>query len=220
MEHADRQRGQDHGDQDAGNPVETLEQQYDGQAGCPHCQAVRVGLAIGNRPGQFPQLAQRTGILDRDGEQLRQLADQYGQRNPIHIAVADGLRQQFCDEPKAQQPQHDAEQPGNDGHQAGGGDGARGIAGGSGDDDGEDRRRQRGIRPQHQDPARTEQRIGQQGDDGRVQAVHAGHARCLGIGDADRHQHRGQHQSGSKIPGKPRRLIGREGYQSGQPAPP
>ena len=60
-------------------------------------------------------------------------------------------------------------------------------------------RRQRGIRAEHQDAARAEQRVGEQRHDRGVEAVDARNARRLGIGDADRHQHRRQHEAGDDI---------------------
>ena len=67
---------------------------------------------------------------------------------------------------------------------------------------------QRRIGPEHEDAARTEQRVGEQRHDRRVEAVDAGHARCHRIGDADRHQHRRQHQTRDRCRGQPVELVG------------
>ena len=56
----------------------------------------------------------------------------------------------------------------------------------------EDEGRERRVGAQHEDAAGSEQGIGQQGHDRRVEPVDAGHARRDRIGDAHRHQHRGQ----------------------------
>ena len=81
-------------------------------------------------------------------------------------------------------------------------------------------RGQRGVRPQHQDAAGTEQRVSEQRDDGGVQAVDAGDARCHRVGDSDRHQHRGQHEAGHQVVGQPGDLVPAQRLQSGQPALP
>ncbi len=73
--------------------------------------------------------------------------------------------------------------------------------------------RQRRIRPQHQDAAGPEQRVGEQRDDGRVEAVDAGHARGHGIGDADRHQHGGEHQPGDDVVAQPSQPHSRAGWR-------
>ena len=108
----------------------------------------------------------------------------------------------------------------NDGQHAGERHRALGIAAGQWQDDAQDHRRQRGVRPQHQDPARTEQRIDQQRNDGRVEAINARHAGRHGVGDPHRDQHRRQHQPGHEIMPEPCRLVAQESTQSRQPAPP
>ena len=69
------------------------------------------------------------------------------------------------------------------------------IAAGQRQDDGEDDGGQRRIRPEHQDAAGPEQRVGEQRHDRRVEPVDAGHARRHRVGDADGHQHRRQHEA-------------------------
>ncbi len=86
--------------------------------------------------------------------------------------------------------------------------------------DGENERGQRRIRPEHQDAARAEQRVGQQRDDRRVEAVDAGHARRHGVGDADRHQHRRQHEAGHQVVREPGGFVMPQHLQPGQPARP
>ena len=83
------------------------------------------------------------------------------------------------------------------------GHGAHRVAGRERQHDRENHRGERGVRPQHQDAARAEQRVGEQRDDGGVQAVDSRDARGHRVGDSDRHQHRGQHQAGHQIVRQP-----------------
>ncbi|MCY1518166.1 hypothetical protein D9M68_528750 [compost metagenome] len=219
-EHADRERGDDHRDQDARHALEALQGQDQRQAAGADGKAVPVGLPGQDGAAQRDHLTQRAGILDRDGEQLGQLADQHGQGDAVHIAVADRLGQQFGDEAEAQQPHHDADHARDHRHHAGHQDGARRIAAGNLQDHGEDRRGQGRIRPQHQDPARPEQGVDQQRDHGGVEPVDAGHAEGLGIGDADRHQHGGQYQPRGQVARQPVRPIGLQHQDAWKPAQP
>ena len=79
---------------------------------------------------------------------------------------------------------------------------------------------ERGIRPQHQNAAGTEQRVGEQRDDRGVQAVDSRDARSHCVGDSDRHQHRGQHQAGHQIVRQPGGFVPAQDLQSGQPTLP
>ncbi|CFL93666.1 Uncharacterised protein [Bordetella pertussis] len=219
-EQADGQRGQDDGDQDAGQALEALEQQDEDQGRASHRKAVSVGLAVEHGLRELPEFAQRAAVVGGDGEQLGQLARQHDQRDAVHVAVADGLGQQLGDESQPQQAQDDAEQPGDDGHEAGRGHRAHGVALRDAEHDREDGRGQRRIRTQDEDAAGAEQRVGEQRDDGGVQAIDARHARRFGIGDAHRHQHGREHQAGGQIARQPGGLVGLQYGQSGQPAQP
>ena len=83
------------------------------------------------------------------------------------------------------------------------------IAGRQRQHDGEDDRRERGIRPQHQDAAGPEHRVGQQRHDRRVEPVDARQARRDRVGDADRHQHGRQHEPGHEVVAQPGRFVAR-----------
>ena len=120
-----------------------------------------LAAARAGRPSNSPTTP---CAVDRKAEELGQLAHQHRQRDAVHVAIADGLGEQFGDEAQARQPGQHAEQPGDERHHAAQRDGALGAAGGQRHDHGGNQRRQRRIRPQHQDAARTEERIGQQRD--------------------------------------------------------
>src|SRR5512139_453550 len=217
---ADDERRADHGDQDAGQALAALERQDRHEGGCADCERGRVGAAFEHRRGNRPQVPQRAAALDREAEQLGQLADQHRQRDAVHVAVADRLGQEFGDEAQARHAGQDARHPGDDGHHAGQRDGARRVAVGQRQDDGEDDRGERRVGAQHQDAAGAEQRIREQRDDRRVEAVDARHPGRHGIGDADRHQHRRQHQSRDEVVAQPGRLVAAQRHEARQPARP
>ncbi|MNZ79064.1 hypothetical protein D3C78_976580 [compost metagenome] len=220
VEEANQHGREDHHDENAGQLLEGFEQQDQRQAAAADGKAVPVGLASGDGLDQMPQIEQGAFALDGDAEQLGHLGDQHDQGDAVHVAVADRLGQQLGDEAQAQQADDDANHAGYHRHHAGQGDRAHRVAAGEWQHHGEDRRGERRIRAEHQNAAGAEQRIGQQRNDGGIQAVDARHPGRLGVGDADRHQHGGQHQAGGQILGQPLGAILSEHQQARQPAQP
>jgi hypothetical protein len=64
------------------------------------------------------EIAQWTGAIDRETQQLWQLTDQHCERNAIHISVADRFREEFGNEPKAQRAYQNAHQARDQRHYA------------------------------------------------------------------------------------------------------
>ena len=186
----------------------------------PTANAVQLAWPPSTASAICDEVAQRPGAVDREAEQLGQLADQHRERDAVHVAVADRLGQQLGDEPQAHHADQDAHQPRHHRHHARHGHGAHRIAGRERQHDRENHRGERGVRPQHQDAAGTEQRVGEQRDDRGVQAVDSRDARSHRVRDADRHQHRGQHQAGHQIVRQPGGFVPAEDLQSGQPTLP
>jgi hypothetical protein len=156
----------------------------------------------------------------RESEQLRQLADQHGRRDAVHVSVANRLGKKLGDETESAQPGQHAKDAGYDGHRAGQSDCAIGIARGKRQNDGEDDGGERRIRPEHQNAARAEQRIGQQRDNGRIQAGDPRQARCLRIGNADRHQHCRQNEPRHEIIPQPAGLVVAQDVEARHPSQP
>ena len=145
--------------------------------------------------------------LDREAEQLGQLADQHCQRDAVHVAIADRLGEQLGDEAEPRRARQDAHGPGDHSHHAGQGHSASGVSAGERQHDAEDHGGERGVRSQDQNAAGAEQRVGQQRHDGRVEPIDPRHARCFRVGDADGHQHGRQHDSGDDVVAQPGCLI-------------
>ena len=149
--------------------------------------------------------------VDRETEELRQLAEEHRQRDAVHVAVADRLREQLGHEAEAREARRDAHDARDDRHRAGQRDRALRVARRQRQHDREDHGRQRGVRAEHEDAARAEHRVGEQRHDRRVEAVDARHARRLRIRDADRHQHRRQHEPGDDVVAQPGALVASAG---------
>ena len=139
--------------------------------------------------------------VDREPEQLRQLADDDDQRDAVHVAVPDGLGQQVGDEPEPGQARNDAQTACEDREHP-----ARAIASpgprrpaavmeaaisGASDESG----------PEHEDAARPEDGVGDERHDRRVQPRDRREARRLGIAHAGRDQQRREHQPGGEVAG-------------------
>ncbi|MDT4839022.1 hypothetical protein FQZ97_728010 [compost metagenome] len=217
---ADYQGGRHHCDENARGSLEPLEQQDNHQAAGAHDEGVPVGLAIEHRLEQGQRIAQGAGAFDGNAKQLWCLAYQHRQRDAVHVAVANRLGQQFGDEPESQQAGTYADQARDQCHGAGQDDCALRVAAGQRQHDRENDGNQRRIRPEHQETTGAEQRVGQQRNDGGVQAIDTRNTRCLGVGNADRHQHGGKYKAGDQVPWQPAGLVSVQHLQARQPAPP
>ena len=87
-------------------------------------------VQFARRPGprRSAKVAQWPDALDREPEQLGQLADQHRERDAVHVAVADRLGEQFCDESQSSRTSDDAHQTRHHCHHAGQRYRPRGIA--------------------------------------------------------------------------------------------
>jgi hypothetical protein len=204
---AGKDRGADDGDQNDGNALVALEQEDDGE---------RADAERGGGPVRFageqglrdrPEVTQRPGAVDLDVEQFGQLADQNGEGDAVHIAVADRLGEQFGDETKAGDAGEYADQAGDDGHGGRQRHRPRRIAERQGQNDAEDDRGERRIRSEHEDAAGTEQRVDEKRDDGGVKTVNRRHARSDGISDAHRYEHGRKDDAGDDVVLQPGRFV-------------
>ena len=206
--------------QNAWQPLVVLEQQDDHQRAEPNPECDPVCPSFKDCSGDRPQAPQRSFALDREAEELWQLADQNGQCNSVHIAVPYRLGEQLGDKTQAPDAGQNAYRPRNDRHHGSERCGAKRIATRQRNDNAEDDSCQRRVRSQHEDAAGAEQRVDQQRYDRCVQTVDARQARCHRVGNSNRDQHRRQDESSEDIVRKPRRLISTEGFDSRQPVDP
>ena len=167
-----------------------------------------------------PRLAQRAVRGDGEAEELRDLAQQHRQRDAVHVAVADRLREQLGDEAETCEARGNADDAGDDCHHSGQRDRALRLARRKRQHDREDHGRERRVRAQDENAARTEQGVREQRHDGRVEAVDTRHAGCLGVRDADRHEHGRHDETGHKVVPQPGRLVLTQSVQPGKPAHP
>jgi hypothetical protein len=107
-EHPGHDRRQDDGDQNSRETGESLGQQDQGQRSQPQAGRHPVGLAVEECLGNGDEVSKRTAAFDGKAEQLGQLADQHCERDTVHIAVADRLREQLGDEAQPKQAGQDA----------------------------------------------------------------------------------------------------------------
>ncbi len=166
---------------------------------------------------ELPKLSHGPFTLDRNSEQLGQLADKHRQRDTVHVAVTDRLGEQFGDEAESRQAGNNADDSRDDRHHARKRDGAHRIAAGQREDDAEDDGRQRRVRSKNENAAGSEQRVCQQRHDGGIEAIDTGNTRRYRVGDANRHQHRCQNHPGDNILRKPSRFILAKSNEPWQP---
>ena len=148
------------------------------------------------------------------------MADQYGQRNSVHIAVPYRLGEKLGHKTQARDAGQNEYRPRNDRHHGSERCGAKRIATRQRQDNAEDDSCQGRVRAQHENAAGAEQRVGQQRYDRCVETVDAGQARRCRVGNSNRDQHGRQDESSEDIVRKPRRLISTKGVDSRQPMDP
>ena len=170
-------------------------------------------LAVGQPLDEADELADQAVGVDREAEQLRQLADQDGQREAVHVADHGGLGQQVGDEPELR---HRAARTMIAPTMSASIDASAIARSGSppapisGSDRRRDHRPERGVRAQHEDPRRAEHRVAEQAHDRRVQAGDRRQARQLRVRHALRHQQGGQDHPGDDVLDQPLPPVGRE----------
>jgi len=135
------------------------------------------------------------------------LAHENRQRDSVHISVADRLGEKLGDEAQPRDARKDANSTRDDGHHSGESDRVICVSSGERGHDTQNNRRQRGVRPKHQDAARAEQRVNEQGDDGRIEATGAGEAGGDSVCDSDGRKRGREHQPRTEIANEPTRVI-------------
>ena len=109
--------------------------------------------------------------VDREAEQLGQLADDDRQRESVHVADLGRLREQVGHEPEVGDPRDGHDHPDEQGQHRRQRDGLGRVTAGQGQrrDRRGDHRPQRGVRPEHEDARRAEDRVAEQAEDRGVE---------------------------------------------------
>ena len=212
--------GSHHANQDGGDARQALQQQNQRERAGANREDDDVRVSRRDLLDDSPRLAQGTVGGNRKAEELRNLAQQHRQRDAVHVAVADRLRQQLGNEAQTREAGRHAHDAGDDRHRGTGCDRPLRVARRQRQDDRQNHGRERRVRTQNENAARTEDRVREQRDDGRVEPVDTGHARCLGVRDADRYEHRRHDETGDEVVPQPRRFVLTKNLQPGSPAPP
>jgi hypothetical protein len=218
VEQVDRHGGQHHDDEDTRDLGQQPVQEQDADQGT-HAEegGRRVGLAVREPHHEGAHLVHQPVSIDGEPEELGQLTDDDGQRQPVHVADLGRLRQQVRDEPELGQPgdhHHHADQHRQ---QRGERNGSRGVA--AREHEGGDRRRDHRAKgrvwAQHQHPGRPEDRVAEQAQDRGVEPGHGRQPGQLRVGHPLGHQQRRQDEAGDDVPGQPRPLVGAGQPQAG-----
>ena len=90
----------------------------------PTANAVQFALPSRIASAMAHRFSQRSVALDREAEKLGQLADQHRQRDSVHVAIADWLGEKLGYEAQPRHACQNANDPRDDRHHAGEGDGA------------------------------------------------------------------------------------------------
>ena len=199
VEHGGDNRDADDRNQNGGHPTgEPREDQQHGKGAESGHQRRPVGLVEPADEG--PHLADEVVGTGREAEELGKLADDDGHGQTVHVADPDLAGEEVGDEAELGHPQPDLDQPDQYRHHAGERDGARRVVGDhQWCDGGEDERRDRRIRSEHQHLRRTEHGIGHEAGDRRVEAGHRRESGQLRVGHALGDQDRGEDHPGHQV---------------------
>ncbi len=207
-------------EKDAGQALEGLDREDHRERSRAQREFGPIHPSASDLDGDRPDVPQRPCLFDFDADQLGRLAHENRERDSIHVPVADWLREKLGHEPQTRDAGKDANRAGDDGHHSGKRDGAIDISSGERSRYAQNDGGQRGVGPEHQDSAGAEERIGQKGYDGRVEAIDAWKARGDGIRDPNRRQGRRENQAGCNVVREPTRFIASQRCNSRQPADP
>ena len=197
-----------------------------GGRGGPHPERVMAGrggdrLSIGPAVDESGELTDEVVGVDLEPEQLRQLTDEDGERQPVHVADHRRLGEQVGDEAQPRDGGEDHDRGDHDRQHRGQCHRSLGVAVGGDQrkDRGRDHRAERGVRPQDQEPRGAEDRVPEQAQDRGVQAGDRRQAGQLGVRHALGNEQRGEHHSRDEVLAQPLEPVGRDdpdpGHQVG-----
>ena len=209
-EHRRRRGGTDDGEDDPGHPRAPAAAHEDHPEGCDADDERRDdSRTLSQAAHERVQLVVHTGRGRGEAEQLRELAHEHDDRDPVEEADADRLGEELGEDADPGEPGRDAEGAHQQREQAGERDGPGRIAVGTeerqqrGGDHGAERR----VGAEHEEPRRPEERVGEQGDHRRVQAGDRREPGERRVRHALRHEQDGQHQAGDDVLPRPTPFV-------------
>ena len=167
---SDRQGDRDHdGDEDAGRPRrDPLEAQDDAEAEQPDAERPRVRLVEARRNATASATSPLASVLKPNS--LGSWPMKIDDRETGQVAGPDRVREQVGDEAELGDARADRDQPDEEAEHPGQGDRLLLAPGGKGQDRRGDHRAERGIRAKDEDRRRSDEGVGDQAHDGRVEA--------------------------------------------------
>ncbi len=210
-EHRRRRGGTDDGEDDPRHPRAPAAAREDHPERCDaDDERWDDGRTVSQAAHERFQLVVHTGRGRGEAEQLRELAHEQDDRDPVEEADADRLGEELGEDADPGEPGRDAEDAHQQREQACERDRTGRIAVGTeerqqcGSDHGAERR----VGAEHEEPRRPEERVGEQGDH---RCVQAGDRREPGercVRHALRHEQDGQHQPGDDVLPRPTPFVG------------
>ena len=196
---------------------EPRQHEQDDEHAQPDDQRRRVGLV--DVAEELLDLVDEPVRVGREAEELRQLAHDDRDAEPVHVADLHLAREQVGDEAELPEAERHLDEPDEEGEHAGERDRGRRVADGEQRDDrGEDQRRDRRVGSEHQHPRRAEHGVADQARDRRVQPGDGRQPGQLRVRHALGHQDRGEHEPGDGVEPEPLLLVAAHEPDAGHPA--
>ena len=209
VEHGGHDRRPDDRDEHSGYLAhDTGEQEEHGQRG--EADRDRRAVALVEAVDERAELVDEAVRVGREPAELGQLADDDREGEPVHVADLHLLREEVGDEAELGDAEADLDERDQEGHHAGQRDRPRRIVAGHDQrrDRGEDQRSERRVRPEHQDPARSHDRVPDEAGDRRVQPRDRGKPGQLCVGHALGHEDRREDDAGDEVEVEPASPVG------------
>ncbi len=164
------------------------------------------GLAVDHAAHECFALVEEAGRVTVETDELRELTDEHDQRDAVEEADADRLREQLRQDAEAGEARRDAQRSHQQRQHSREGHRFRRVPVGAHErqDCRRDQRPERGVGAEHEDAGRSERRVRDECDNGRVQAGRRRKTRELGVGHPLRDEQCGEHQPRDEIGPEPR----------------
>ena len=181
----------------------------------PRPEGQRNAMRLGQAAGERGELLEEPVGVERQPEELRRLADEDEDGDAVKVARQDGPREEVRHEAQPRDAAGDQDPRRHQGEQGEQRGVTRGVAGGERTEAGGDDQTGGRVGADDQLAGRTENRVGEQREDRRVDPDDDRHASEIRVGDADRQRHRGHREPGAEVAPDVRPAIGPQQAQAG-----